>query len=118
MELVQFDNSYSYAFSPRPGTAAAEMEEALTQEQKLERLQELQALQEKLTDAKLNSWVGREAEVLVDNHNRFLENCFQGRISQNFVANFLQPHEAVALGSLVKVRIADRKRFTLIAEPA
>ncbi len=118
MELVQFDNSYSYAFSPRPGTPAAEMEEALTQEQKLERLQELQALQEKLTDAKLNSWVGREAEVLVDNHNRLHENCFQGRISQNFVANFLQPHEAVTLGSLVKVRIADRKRFTLIAEPA
>jgi tRNA-2-methylthio-N6-dimethylallyladenosine synthase len=117
MELAQFDNSYSYAFSSRPGTPAAEMEESMTQEQKLERLQELQALQEKLTDAKLKLWVGREAEVLVDNHNRLRENCFQGRISQNFVANFVQPHPSVRLGSLVKVRIADRKRFTLIAEP-
>ncbi len=118
MELVQFDNSYSFAFSPRPGTPAAAMEELLTQKEKIARLQELQALQDRLMDAKLASWVGREAEVLVDNHNRVAEGCFQGRISQNFIANFVQPHEGIAIGSIVKARISGRGRVWLVAEPA
>jgi tRNA-2-methylthio-N6-dimethylallyladenosine synthase len=117
MDIVQFENSYSYAFSARPSTEAAAMEETMTQDEKLERLQILQARQEQMTDAKLSSWVGRETEVLVDNVNRLHNDCYQGRIPQNFMANFLQPFEGVSLGSLVKVRIVGRKRFTLIAEP-
>lgn len=117
MDIVQFENSYSYAFSARPGTEAAAMEETMTQDEKLERLQILQARQEQITDAKLSSWVGRETEVLVDNVNRLHNDCYQGRIPQNFMANFLQSFEGVSLGSLVKVRIVGRKRFTLIAEP-
>lgn len=89
----------------------------MTQEQKLERLQELQARQEQITDERLSSWVGRETEVLIDNHNRLHDGCFQGRIPQNFMANFVRPFEGLSLGSLVKVRIVGRKRFTLIAEP-
>jgi tRNA-2-methylthio-N6-dimethylallyladenosine synthase len=69
MDIVQFENSYSYAFSARPSTEAAAMEETMTQDEKLERLQILQARQEQMTDAKLSSWVGRETEVLVDNVN-------------------------------------------------
>ncbi len=117
MDIVQFDNSYSYAFSARPGTKAAAMDESLTQEGKLERLQELQARQEAITDGRLSAWVGRESEVLVDNHNRLRDGCLQGRIPQNFMANFDQPYEGLSLGSLAKVRITGRKRFTLIAEP-
>ena len=117
MDQVQFDNSYSYAFSVRPGTAAESMQETLTQEEKLARLQLLQAHQERITDARLSAWVGRESEVLIDNVNRLHDNCFQGRIPQNFVANFMKPHDGISIGSLVKVRITGRKRFTLIAEP-
>ena len=93
------------------------MGESMTQEEKLERLQVLQARQEKITDEKLASWVGRETEVLIDNYNRFHENCFQGRIPQNFMVNFVKPFEGLSLGALARVRIVDRKRFTLIAEP-
>jgi tRNA-2-methylthio-N6-dimethylallyladenosine synthase len=117
MDIVRFENTFSYAFSARPGTAAAAMGESMTQEEKLERLQVLQARQEKITDEKLASWVGRETEVLIDNYNRFHENCFQGRIPQNFMVNFVKPFEGLSLGALARVRIVDRKRFTLIAEP-
>jgi tRNA-2-methylthio-N6-dimethylallyladenosine synthase len=117
MEAVRFDNSYSFAFSPRPGTVAAEMQESLTQAEKLARLQLLQAKQEEITSSKLESWVGRSAEVLVDDRNQLKGDCFQGRISQGFMANFDRPFEPVKLGALVPVRITGRKRFTLIAEP-
>jgi tRNA-2-methylthio-N6-dimethylallyladenosine synthase len=117
MDIVQFENSYSFAFSPRPGTVAAKMEESLTHEQKLERLQILQAKQDEHISTRLTSWIGREAEVLIDNRNQFDEKCFQGRISQGFMVNFPQPHEGIQLGSLVKARILGRKRFTLFGEP-
>jgi tRNA-2-methylthio-N6-dimethylallyladenosine synthase len=118
MELVQFDNSYSYAFSVRPGTPAAEMAETMTHEAKLERLQALQALQEKITSARLEAWVGKEAAVLIDNHNLHMEGCFQGRISQNFMLNFDKPYAGVSLGKTVTARITGRKRFTLVGEVA
>jgi tRNA-2-methylthio-N6-dimethylallyladenosine synthase len=117
MDLVQFDNSYSYAFSPRPGTIAAGMAETVTHEEKLERLAILQAKQEEIMAKRLDLWVGREVEVLVDNRNLHREDCFQGRISQGIMLNFDNPYPDIKLGSLVKTRVTARKRFTLVGEP-
>lgn len=117
MDIVQFDNSYSFAFSPRPGTVAAGMQESLTQEQKLERLKILQTKQEQIMAKRLQSWVGRTAQVLVDNRNLHRDDCFQGRISQGFMVNFEHSYPGVQLGSLIQVRITAQKRFTLVAEP-
>ena len=116
LDLVQFDLSYSYAFSSRPGTAAAEMEEFMTQEEKLRRLQVWQARQEVVQGARLQQWVGRTVDVLIDSYNRKDDRCVQGRISQNFVVNFLEPHPGLSLGSIVKAKITGKKRYTLMGE--
>lgn len=116
MDIVKFENSYSFAFSARPGTEAAQMEETLTHEEKLRRLQVLQAKQEQLTYEALDSWVGKEADVLVDNYNHHHEGCLQGRISQNFTVNFDKPIPGVALGQTLRARITRRGRFTLVGE--
>ena len=117
MDIVQFDNSYSFAFSARPGTVAAGMEETLSQEAKLERLKILQAKQEQIMARRLEAWVGREAQVLVDNRNLYRDDCFQGRISQGFMVNFERSYPEVQLGATVRTRITGQKRFTLVAEP-
>ncbi len=117
MDIVGFENSYSFAFSSRPGTPAAEMKELLSNEEKLARLQRLQARQEEITSQKLDAWVGKEAEVLIDNINQHREGCFQWRISQNFMLNFDRPFSGLSLGQVVKVRVTGRKRFTLVGEP-
>lgn len=117
MDIVGFENSYSFAFSSRPGTPAAEMQELLSHEEKLERLQRLQAKQEEITSQKLDSWVGREVEVLIDNVNQHRDGCFQGRISQNFMLNFDKPFSGLSIGSVVRARVTGRKRFTLVGEP-
>lgn len=116
MDIVQFDQIYSYVFSPRPGTPAASMQELITQEEKLHRLQVLQARQEEIQSTRLDQWVGKTAEVLIDSYNRMDDRCFQGRVSQNFVVNFTKPYEGLSLGSLVKAKIIGRKRFTLVGE--
>ncbi len=117
MDIAQFDQNYSYAFSPRPGTVAATMKEELTHEDKLRRLYVLQAKQEEIMSRRLGAWVGREVEVLVDNRNKHDADCLQGRISQNFMFNFLAPHDNVTLGSLVKAKVVGKKRYTLHGEP-
>lgn len=116
MDIVQFDQIYSYVFSARPGTPAASMQELITQEEKLHRLQVLQARQEEIQSARLDQWVGKTGEVLIDSYNRMDDRCFQGRVSQNFVVNFTKPYEGLSLGSLVKAKIIGRKRFTLVGE--
>ena len=117
-DIVQFDLSYSYTFSSRPGTVAAGMEESLSHEEKLARLQVLQAKQEQIQSARLEQWVGKTAEVLIDRQNRMDERCLQGRTSQNIVVNFLQPYPGLGLGSVIPVKITGRNRYTLIGEPA
>lgn len=116
MEACQFDNSYSYTFSPRPGTVAAGMEESLTSEEKLERLRILQRKQEQITGARLLNWVGQDLEVLIDGENPAKPGCLQGRSSQNVIVHFDKPYEGVTFGSIVSARIVAPKRFTLLGE--
>jgi len=117
MDIVQFDNSYSFVFSPRPGTAAAQMQELLSHEEKLARLQTLQAKQEAIMTRRLSAWVGQETQVLVDHRNQVDDRCFAGRISQNYTVNLQKPYDGLKLGDLVDVRITGSNRFTLTADP-
>jgi tRNA-2-methylthio-N6-dimethylallyladenosine synthase len=116
MDIVQFDNIYSYAFSPRPGTAAAAMPELISHEEKMERLQILQKKQEEITAARLASWVGKNVEVLVDNRNQNREGCLQGRTSQNIMLNFDTAYQGLQIGDIVTARVIAPKRFTLLGE--
>lgn len=66
MEEVRYDSSFSFRFSPRPGTRAAEMAGAVVPEVASERLYRLQALQDRHTRERLAACVGKEMEVLVE----------------------------------------------------
>lgn len=115
MEYVEFDSSYSFMFSPRPGTLAATLED-LPQEVKLERLQRLQALQLEITARRLRQWVGHEVEVLLDGPSSADPGCLQGRLSQNILLNLTEPDEQLEPGQLAMVRVTDAARYTLKGE--
>lgn len=116
MDIVQFDNSYSFTFSPRPGTVAATMPELISQEEKMERLQLLQRKQEQITASRLATWVGKDVEVLIENRNLNREGCLQGRTSQNVMLNFDTPYDGIKIGDIVTARVVAPKRFTLLGE--
>ena len=113
MRQVQFDNSYSFVFSPRPGTEAAAMEDSETFEAKLERLQELQALQMEITTSRLKQWEGKTAEVLLDGPSHVDSSCLQGRTSQNITFNLTASHPALEPGMLVQCLVQEAAKFTL-----
>ena len=66
MEEVRFDSSFSFRFSPRPGTRAAGMAGAVEQEEAGRRLVRLQELQDRHTRERLHACVGKEMEVLIE----------------------------------------------------
>lgn len=113
MERVQFDASYSFAFSPRPGTPAALMQDNTTPAQKLERLKILQARQDEITTRRLDSWVGREAEVLLDGPSHSDPARMQGRISQNITLNLNGADEKLEPGMTVRCLVTAAARYTL-----
>jgi tRNA-2-methylthio-N6-dimethylallyladenosine synthase len=113
MREVDFDNSYSFIFSPRPGTKAAELDGLISKEVALDRLHRLQTLQNEIIERRLNYWVGKEVEVLLDGPSQNNPKCLQGRISQNILLNLNQPNEALEPGMLVKVMVSGAAKFTL-----
>jgi tRNA-2-methylthio-N6-dimethylallyladenosine synthase len=113
IEYVQFDASYSFMFSPRPGTVAATMEGQLEQAVKLDRLQRLQTLQNEITTKRLENWVGKTIEVLIDGPSKEDGTKVQGRSSQNLVVNMLEAYPDLEPGMIVPVQIERAARYTL-----
>ncbi|RMG41074.1 MAG: tRNA (N6-isopentenyl adenosine(37)-C2)-methylthiotransferase MiaB [Candidatus Dadabacteria bacterium] len=116
MRRVQFDNSYSFVFSPRPGTPAASMDDPDPYELKLERLKELQELQREITAGRLSAWLGKEVEVLIDGVSTSDKNKLQGRTSQNILVNLNQQTPELEPGCFIKARVTECSRYTLRAD--
>jgi tRNA-2-methylthio-N6-dimethylallyladenosine synthase len=88
---VGFDASFSFVYSPRPGTPAASLADDTPQEVKLERLQRLQALIERQAQAISAGMVGSRQRVLVDGHARKNAAELSGRTDNNRIVNFPGP---------------------------
>ncbi|MCB0336137.1 MAG: tRNA (N6-isopentenyl adenosine(37)-C2)-methylthiotransferase MiaB [Bdellovibrionales bacterium] len=115
LEYVRFINSYSFMFSPRPGTAAEALPNQLSHELKLERLQRYQARQSEITTEYLESVVGQQAELLLDGPSASDPQRLMGRTSQNVVVNLTENYEDLEPGMLVHVELTGAARYTLKA---
>jgi tRNA-2-methylthio-N6-dimethylallyladenosine synthase len=91
MALVKdmgFDDSYSFLYSPRPGTPAADLQDAVPQGVKLERLKRLQALIDTQARAISHAMVGSVQRVLVEGPSRKDPDEMAGRSANNRTVNF------------------------------
>jgi tRNA-2-methylthio-N6-dimethylallyladenosine synthase len=100
---ADFDASFSFIYSRRPGTPAAELPDEVTHEEKLERLQRLQTQLEKQARAISERMVGAVERVLVEGSSKKNSLELAGRIGNNRVVNF--PGPATLKNSYVDVRI-------------
>jgi len=103
MREVRFDQMFSFIFSARPGTSADMMVDTLTQEQKVERLMELQALQRQIQFESNSALIDCSFEVIVEAPSRRDPSEFAGRTSGNRTVNFAAP--GADRGQLVWVTI-------------
>jgi tRNA-2-methylthio-N6-dimethylallyladenosine synthase len=111
---IGFDNSFSFIFSPRPGTPAANLADDTPHEVKLRRLQHLQGVINASIRRISDSRLGTVQRILVEGVSKRDATELMGRTECNRVVNFVgQPR---LLGQLVAVRITETRSYTLRGE--
>jgi tRNA-2-methylthio-N6-dimethylallyladenosine synthase len=103
IEDVRFDGSFSFIYSPRPGTPAANLKDETPHAVKLERLQRLQARIQQLTEEYSRAMVGTRQRVLVEGRARKDATELAARTDNNRVVNFAGP--ASLVGQYVDVDV-------------
>jgi tRNA-2-methylthio-N6-dimethylallyladenosine synthase len=111
---VGFDACFSYVFSSRPGTPAAEMADDTPAEVKAARLARLQARVDELERQVNESMLGTVQRVLVEGPSKKDAQELAGRIGNNRVVNFRGSPDLI--GGFAEVRITDVVRHTLRGE--
>jgi len=111
---VGFDSSFSFVFSPRPGTPAAALHDNTPQERKLARLQQLQAVIEANQRLIGQSRVGTVQKVLVEGNARKDASELMGRTECNRIVNFKGPQRLI--GQMIDVNITQAYPHSLRAE--
>jgi tRNA-2-methylthio-N6-dimethylallyladenosine synthase len=114
IDEIGFDNSFSFIFSPRPGTPAANLLDETPHEVKLRRLQHLQKVINDNILAISRARVGTVQRILVEGASKRDTAELMGRTECNRVVNFTGHPRLV--GQLIDVRITETRTFTLRGE--
>ncbi len=112
---IGFDASFSFVYSRRPGTPAADLADDTPQAVKLERLQQLQQKNDAQAQAISRRMVGTRQRVLVDGVSRRDATELAARTDNNRVVNFAGPRELI--GNFIEITITDALAHTLRGEP-
>ena len=111
---VGFDDSYSFVYSPRPGTPAADLVDDTPHEMKLQRLQRLQTLITRQARALSTAMIGTRQRVLIDGVSRRNATELAARTDNNRVVNFPGPQQRI--GTFAEVLITATEAHTLRGE--
>ncbi|MCL1899411.1 MAG: tRNA (N6-isopentenyl adenosine(37)-C2)-methylthiotransferase MiaB, partial [Promicromonosporaceae bacterium] len=129
VEAAQFDSAYTFQYSIRPGTPAADMPNQVPAEVVTERFNRLVALQERVSTERAARWLGQDVEVLVIDGGGKKDgqtHRLSGRAPDNRLVHFsLPPAEATAgrsvvprPGDMVTVTVTQTAPHHLIADSA
>lgn len=110
-EEVGYDGAFTFVYSPRRGTLAAEMEDQIPHPVKIERMERLVEVVQRRAKEQAQRFVGRRMEVLVEGPSRNDPTRIRGRIRHNKAVNFEGTAEA---GQMVEVEIGSATSQTLL----
>ena len=114
VEAVGYDAAFTFIFSPRRGTEAAQITDGLVSHRvKVERMERLVEVVQRRATERAQRFVGRTLEVLVEGPSRTDPDRLRGRTRHNKVVNFAG---LAAPGELTQVTIASATSQTLVGE--
>lgn len=116
VEEVGYTSLFTFIFSPRIGTPAAEMEDPVTHREKTVWFKELTDLQEKIAARRTAEMVGKTYRVLAENTARNDENVICGRTSGNIIIEF--PAPKAVIGQFVNVTVTQARSWIVSGELA
>ena len=112
---VGYDLLYTFIYSKRPGTPAAQMDDPISSECKSERFRKLLAVQEEIAYGKLSDMKGKVFKVLCEGEGRLFENSLCGRADNNVMVEF-ESKSISRVGEFVNVKITSSKGYVCIGE--
>jgi tRNA-2-methylthio-N6-dimethylallyladenosine synthase len=113
VERVRFDSAFTFIFSPRRGTVAADLPDQLPHAVKRERMERLVEAVQRIAAERAQRFVGRTMEVLVEGPSRTDPSRFRGRTRHNKTVNFTG---LARPGEMTDVQIASATSTTLAGE--
>lgn len=114
MEAIQFDSAYTFKYSSRPGTKAAEYDDHVSEGEKQDRLERLIDMQKKHTLFRNKEMIGNVEMVLVEKESKRSKKQWAGRTDSNKWVIFNK--EDVKIKDLIPVKIMDARGITLHGE--
>jgi len=111
---VRYDSIYTFIYSPRKGTPAAEMADQIPEEIQKERFNRLVDLQNSISKDFNNSTVGRTVKVLVDGKSKNNESVYMSRTENNRIVHFESDTDYT--GQFINVKITRGDTFALYGE--
>jgi len=117
LEYSQYDMSYMFFYSERPGTLAARRyTDDIPLEVKKRRLDEIVKLQNKLSQESNKRDIGKVFKVLIEGDSKRSANDWAGRTSQNKKTVFAKGTHNLKIGDYVNVKVTSATGATLIGE--
>ena len=114
MKNIEFDYAFTFKYSPRVGTKAAEFEDQVIEETRLKRLQELIELQQVITTKKYKDQIGKIKEIYVEKISKKSKYEVAGK-SRDYKITVFKGDKSL-IGTFVKVKITDAVGWTLKGE--
>ncbi len=111
---IEYDGIFAFKYSKRPGTKALELPDHVDEDNKSERLSEVQKLQENITYNKNKLLEGRTVEILVEGASDADKEKLTGRTTTNKIVNYYGGSSDI--GKLINVKILDAKMHSLSGE--
>lgn len=111
---VRFDSAYTFIYSRREGTKAAEMDDPISEEEKGKWFRELLEVQGKSGEDAYRSYVGKTLRVLCGGRGRTDAALLTGKSRQNIIVDFGGGNELI--GQFVDVRITKALNWALVGE--
>ena len=114
VKSIKYDNIYSFVYSRRSGTKAAELEDSISDKQKGLWLRELLLEQREISSQWLSRFVGKTVEVLAEGEGRTGEGYLTGKNDEGIIVEFKADKEYI--GEFVQVRITKAMNWALEGE--
>lgn len=111
VEYCQYDNAYTFIYSPRAGTPAAKMEDNVDLNVKEERLQRLNETVNRYFLAQNKKYLGQTVKVLVEGYSKKGNDMLMGYTDTQKLVNF--SGDPRHIGEIVEVEITDAKTWSL-----
>ena len=111
---VKYDSLYTFIYSPRKGTKAAEMPDPISAEEKGRWFRELLDVQQESGCNVYSGYIGKTMRVLCEGPGRTRDGCLTGKTQQNVIVDF--DGDRSLIGSFVDVEITDALNWALLGK--